>query len=146
MTDSNPRFRMAQTKWTLMDSTLTEEDWTEFSETYKTSVISSRDRIINVNIFHLSHLTPARLHKLGLTPTAECFRGCSQAADFLHCFWTCSIVQQFWTEVGTFISSAIGLPNILHPKNCLLGIFGDLHILAHAKRLLRILHFYARKT
>lgn len=146
MTDSNPRFRMAQTKWNLIDSTLTQDDWSAFSDTYKTSVISFKDRINNIKIFHLSHITPASLHKLWLTPTAECCRGCGQTTDFLHCFWTCSIVQHFRTEMGTFISSAMGLPNILHPKNCLLGIFSDFHIWTHAKRLLHILHFYVRKT
>lgn len=81
-----------------------------------------------------------------LIPSAKCFRGCGQTADFLHCFWSCPVVQDFWAEVSSFISSAMGLPNIVHPKNWLLGIFGDLHILSHAKRLLCILYFYVKKS
>lgn len=144
-TDCNPRFRTAQAKWSSMDISFTEDDWLEFSYTYKSSVICSTDRIIDIKIFHLSHLTPARLHKTGLSPTSACFRGCGQSADFLHCFWSCPIVQDFWVEMGS-ISSAMGLPNILHPKNCLLGIFGDLPISSHAKRLLRILYIYTKKS
>lgn len=135
MTDCNLRFRVAQTKWASMDITFSDDDWSEFSNTYKTSVISSRDRIINIKMFHLPHLTPARLHKMGLAPTADCFQECGQVADFLH-----------WVGIGSFISSAVGLPNILHPKNCLLGIFGALHISSHARRLLFILHFYEKKV
>ncbi|PIO38014.1 hypothetical protein AB205_0096360, partial [Aquarana catesbeiana] len=141
-TDFNPRFSRAQEKWASMDISLTEEDWTEFSDTYKTMVISSGDRVIQVKFFHHSHLTPARLYKMGLKPSAECFHGCGGEADFMHCFWTCPLVQDFWVEVGSFISSALGLPNIIHPKNGLLGIFGDLQISSQAKRLLRILYFY----
>lgn len=122
------------------------DSWTEFGDTYKNTVISSKDRVIQIKIFHQSHLTLVRLCKMGLKPTAECFRGCGGDADFLHCFWTCPVVQDFWREVGSFISSALGLPNIIHPKNGLLGVFGDLQISSQAKRLLRILYFYVRKA
>lgn len=145
-TDVNPRFSKAQEKWTSMDISFTEEDWTEFRDTYKATVISSRDRVIQIKFFHHSHLTPARLHKMGLKSSAECFRGCGGSADIMHCFWTCPVVQDFWVEVGSFISSALGLPNIIHPKNGLLGIFGDLQLSSQAKRLLRILYFYVRKA
>lgn len=130
--DYNPRFRMAQTKWTSLNTFPTDDDWSEFSETYTSSIISSRDRIIHIKVFHHSRLTPARLHRMGLSPSAECFRGCGQQADFLDCFCSCPVVHDFWVDVGSFISSAVGLPNIIHPNNCLLGIFGELPIPSHA--------------
>lgn len=74
-----------------------------------------------------------------------CFRGCGQVADFLHCFWTCTIAQEYWVDIGSFISSW-GMPNIVNPKTCLLGIFGDLSISSHAKRLLHILYFLCEKA
>lgn len=58
MTDFNPRFSIAQEKWASMDISLTEDDWTEFSDTYKNTVISSRDRVIQVKIFHQSRPRP----------------------------------------------------------------------------------------
>lgn len=141
--DSNCRFNAAQVKWTSLDISFTEADWTEFCETYQKSVILSRDRIIKLKNFHHSHLTPARMHKMGLSSSAECFRGCGQLFDFLHCYWSCPVVQGFWAEIGSFIFSALGLPNILYPKNCL-GIFGDVKLNSYAKRL--ILYFYANKS
>lgn len=65
ITDSNPRFQAAQTRWASLVVPFTEGDWSEFSGTYKTSVISSRDCVIQLKIFHHSHLTPARLNKMG---------------------------------------------------------------------------------
>lgn len=86
------------------------------------------------------------MHKMGISPSAKCFWGCGQTADFIHHFWNCPIVQDFWVNIGSFISSALGPPNTVNPKNCYLGIFGDLTIPSEAKRLLRILYFYARKS
>lgn len=146
VTDTKPRFRTTQKKWDYLDIPITEEDWYEFCDTFKISVISSRDRVIQIKIFHHSHLTLARMHKMGISPSAECFRGCGQTADFLHFYWTCPTVQDFWANIGSFISSALDLPNIVNPQNYLLGIFGDLTIPSKAKRLLRILYFYAKKS
>lgn len=123
VTNSNPRFRATQQKWDSLDIPLTEEDWSELCDTIKTSVISSRDRIIQLKVFYQSHLTPIKMKKMGISPSAECFRKCGHTADFLHCFWTCPIVQNYWVNIGAFLSSALGLPNILNPKNCL--FFGD---------------------
>lgn len=141
--DTNPRLKTAQKKWDSLDVPITEEDWSEFCDTFKTSVISSRDRAIQIKIFHHSHLTPARMHKMGISSSAECF---GDVAKQLHCFWTCPIVHDFWVNIGSFISSALGLPNIVNPKNCLLGIFGDLTIPSQAKRLLRILVFLCEEV
>lgn len=32
----------------------------------------------------------------------------------------------FWSEINFFISSVMVFPNIMYPKNCLLGVFGDI--------------------
>lgn len=146
MTGTNPRFHMVQERWASFDISITEEDCSEFCDMFKTSVITSRDRVIQLKIFYHSHLTPARLYKMGLSPSADCFRGCGQTADFLHSFWTCPLVHDFWVGIGSVKSSALGLPNIVHPKNCLLGIFGDLTVKLWAKRLLCILYFYEKKS
>lgn len=87
--DSNPIFKIAQRKWESLDISIMEDDWLEFSNTFKASVVSSRDRVIQIKIFHQSHLTPAKMHKMGILSSAECFQGCGQMADFLHCFWNC---------------------------------------------------------
>lgn len=62
--------------------------------------------------------------------------GCGATAYFLHCFWTCLLVHTFWIEIDTFISSTLGLSKILHPKNCLVGVLGDIFISKYATCLL----------
>lgn len=94
--------------------------------------------VLIVNIYKI------KIIKKRLFLSAECFRGCDQTADFLHCFWTCPVIQGFWIDIGS--SSALGLPNFMNPKHCLLGIFCDLPIPSHAKKLLRILYFYVKKS
>lgn len=69
---------------------------------------------------------------------------CGANVDFLHCMWNCPIA--FWWEVSTSLSTALGLPNILHPKNCLLSIFGDLSLSKYNKQLLHILYLYVKKV
>lgn len=124
--------------------------WTNSIElphwTYKSSVIASRDRVMQIMIFHHSHLSPYRMYRMGLRSTPECFRGCGAEDTFLHCFWSCPFVSSFWSEIGSFFSTVLGVSNILHPKNCLLDVFGVLSVSVYIKRLLRILYFFAKKT
>lgn len=54
MADSNHRFAAFQTRWSNLNIQLTDEDWTEFVDTY----ISYWDRIIQIKVFNQSHLTP----------------------------------------------------------------------------------------
>ena len=141
MTDFNPRYHKAQVKWTSLDLSLVDEDWSEFSDTYKTSVIASQHRIIQVNAFHQTHLTPARLHRMGLLPSAACFRGCGQEADFSHCFWSCPVVPALLGGSGCFHLIGARAPKHNPPQGLPI-----LHLSSHAKRLLHILYFYVRKA
>lgn len=84
--------------------------------------------------------------EIGLRSTLEHFWGCGHPVDFIHCFWSCPIVSSFLSEVDSFLSTVLGVPNILHPKICLLGIFGELSVSTYIKRLLRIFYFYMKKT
>lgn len=53
------------------DMSLADADWTKFGDTYKNSVILSKDRIIQINMCHNSYLTPIPLYKMGLSNSAE---------------------------------------------------------------------------
>lgn len=115
MADSNPRFAAAQTRQANLNKQLTDDDWTEFVDTYKGSVISSTDRVIQTKVFHLTRF---QMCKMGLCSASECFRGCGNKVDIKHCFWSssyciCILVISYYSQLST----ALGLPNILYPKN-----------------------------
>lgn len=95
-TDCNPRFWVDQTKWSSLDIPLSQRQTglnlvihiSPQLYPLETALSSLRFFII------LTLLLPSYI-KWGCPPSAEYFRGCGQAADFIHCFWTCPMFRTF---------------------------------------------------
>lgn len=88
---------------------------------YTTKLISEYTEISEIKIFHQCHLTPSlsALEAMG-TQLNVCI-AFSYAQLFPH----------FGLKLTH--STVLDLPNILHPKHCLLGIFGELTVRAYIK-------------
>lgn len=88
-----------------MDSTVTKDDWSKFSDTYKTSIISTKDCIINIKMFHLSPTVSllGYIKCAGLTQQTV-LEDVAKWQPFYIFSGLGPIVQDFWIEIGSFIS------------------------------------------
>lgn len=62
---------------------ISEEDWEDLNEVWMSTVIVSKDKLIQLKFFHGIYYTPAKLNKLGLSSSSICFRLCGREADFV---------------------------------------------------------------
>ena len=108
-------------------------------------MIGSNDQYVQFKFIHQLHYTPARLARMGLISSAFCPRCDSTEADYLHMFWSCPGVTAYWRELFSFFGDTLHFPVPLTPEAGLLGVLNDSVPTTHARTLLRIILFYARK-
>lgn len=74
-------------------------------------------------LLHRWYLTPSRLSKIYPEGDYKCWKCDLQNAPFIHMWWMCKKVQQFWRVVQIDIQKAlqIGLPFV--PELFVLGLF-----------------------
>lgn len=63
-------------------------------------------------------MTPIKLHRINPSISNLCWRGCGKVGSFVHCWWECPKVQQFWKEVQSQIVLITG-----HPLTLWLNLF-----------------------
>lgn len=70
--------------------------------TYSTS-ISSYSQEMAYKFLTRWYRTPARLNRIYPTADARCWRGCEQRGTFLHLWWECPRIKEFWDAVAPWI-------------------------------------------
>lgn len=79
-------------------------------------------RLIQYKIIHRTHITQHRMHIMGLTGSDICTHcTLSTTDDYLHAFWLCPPIQNFWKEITTTLSRFLGCNVPLSPSVCILG-------------------------
>lgn len=80
------------------------------------------DRLTHLHILHMSYITPSRLsrYKPGTDPT--CPRCGDTDSNFYHLIWSWPPIQQYWTQIITFLHDRKGSSLTLCPRQCLLGL------------------------
>ena len=56
-------------------------------------------REIQIKTTVRSHLTPVIMAKINKSGNNRCWRGCTERATLLHCWWECKLVQPLWKTV-----------------------------------------------
>lgn len=141
-----PAITKCREKWEMEVPEIQGEDWDELWMQPFRHLVSARDRLIQFKFLHRSYLTPARLHKIFPTVSAECWRCSHVTADTDHIFWRCPKIQEFWTDVTSCITELISVPIPMNIKVCLLGLVDDIVPTRAMRTLLNILMFYGRKA
>jgi hypothetical protein len=49
------------------------------------------------------HLSPVRMVIIKGNNNNNCWRGCGQTGNFIHCWWECKLVQPLWKVVWRFL-------------------------------------------
>lgn len=88
---------------------------------------SNRTRAIPLKLQYfkmLAHwyMTPSRLSHISLSYQPTCWKGCGLRADYLHCWWHCKYIHDFWSLVKQqiFLITNYNLP--LTPRSLLLNV------------------------
>lgn len=88
-------------------------------------LISSRDRLIQVEFLHRIYYKPQRLHNIYPERSADCTHCKGNVGTYMHMFWSCHGVACFWIEVVKLINLRLQLTLPTTSQLLLLGIHDD---------------------
>lgn len=99
-----PLTERANARWVADISDLTLEEWKEVCSSYPNTVISARNKLIQLRYFHQTYYTPQKdfLMRRRLSPT--CHKCEREQGDFIHMVWSCNRIRPFWSAVTAFIA------------------------------------------
>ncbi|KAJ1155451.1 hypothetical protein NDU88_008181 [Pleurodeles waltl] len=132
-------------KWEGWVGPVEEEDWTEALAAPHTLTMATRLRLIQTYYLHTAYLTPSKMHKAGLRPTADCPRCMSPDADFFHMVWSCSTINTYWKMISREISLTLQVDMELTPLTSLLGVMGDSGLRRAERTLLGVACLVAKR-
>lgn len=89
------------------------------------------------------YLTPQQIHKFSRSNSPMCWKRCGQEGTYLHCWWSCPKIQQFWSDVKQEIEDITTQNLSLSPESFLLNHW-DGSVLDHKKELTSTLLAIAR--
>lgn len=89
---------------------------------------------------------PTKLVHMGLGSDIACSRCDLVAANLFHMLRNSPGLSSFWKDLFSFFEHKPNLPIPQTPEVGLLGVLNDFDARTHARTLLHILLFYARKT
>lgn len=105
--DETP-FISTLTKWGRdCEKQFSREDWNTLCSSYMMSTSFLPLWLEAIKLVHRWYLTPKRLHNIFKDSEALCWKGCKVIADYLHCWWLCSQVHDFWLIICFWVFLSI---------------------------------------
>lgn len=98
-----------------------EDQWEAALDLVHTSSPCARHSLIQLKIILRVHWTKAKLAKIFPNMDSSCPRCQNQPADLFHMFWSCPLLQAFWTDIFNAYSVMSGTTI---PPNPICAIFG----------------------
>lgn len=141
---SNP-LEKARAKWSVDIPSLDGDAWEEVKANLYSSLISTRDKLVQFRIIHRTYLTPLRLRTMGRNRNANCPKCQNPDTGLFHMLWSCPVIYTYWTNLINYVTTQVLLPGVLTPEVCLMGLVDDLAPHIRTRTLLRSLLFYGRK-
>lgn len=74
-----------------------------------------------------------------------CWRCTKDPGDFIHVFWSCPAIRDYWSQVVSVVQDIVGIDIAPTPQTCLLGLVEELAPKRAERTLIGLLLFYARK-
>lgn len=97
--------------------------WSNLSLTSK----NLAHQLIHFKTIHRAYITPYRRFQMKLQASYDChICNCSSPGTFLHMFWSCPIISDFWSHVNSVLSQLLDISYFPNPALCLLNDTSDI--------------------
>lgn len=98
-TDKDP-FLSPMKKWGVdCGKHFTTQDWTKIKESYVVLANALPLKLQTIKLLYRWYLTPRQIACIHNTASNLCWKGCGSDANYLHCWWACPLLQDFWNKV-----------------------------------------------
>lgn len=131
-------------RWIADIPNLDNDDWSNVWDFPFKQLVSLYNRLIQIKIVHRAYFTPYWVHKMDPSFSQCCWRWSHSPGNYIHIFWSCPAIVQFWVSVLQIIQSGSGVVVPSSPCACLLGLVEELDSTTAAR--ISFFFFYARKS
>uniref|UniRef100_A0A803J671 Reverse transcriptase domain-containing protein n=1 Tax=Xenopus tropicalis TaxID=8364 RepID=A0A803J671_XENTR len=135
-------------KWEAdINTTIDSIDWNNAFSTLFSSISSIRLLESSIKLMYRWYMTPAKIYRIfPATSSNKCWRNCNQTGSFIHIWWECPKISQFWFSIFPILTdlSQINIP--ISPRLALLNLDLDcipwnkkrfiIHVLAVSRLLI----------
>lgn len=99
---------------------ITQDIWSNINNSYivSTSVLSIK--MLFIKLLNRWYVTSKKLHCIDPSFSPNCWKGCMQSANYIHCWWECAVVCNFWKLVRNQIKLIWGIEIPFIPESFLL--------------------------
>ena len=123
---------------------LSNEEWDMALSRVHSSSTCARHALIQFKIIHRLHLSKAKLAKIFPNINPLCDRSKQAPATTLHMFWSCSTLDNFWSNIFDTISRAYNINIAPSAKAAVFGILPN-GFPAHIQRVVAFTSLLARR-
>lgn len=124
---ATPTMHKSQVEWQEeLGIEITEAQWAICFANTRPISQNGHHRLIHYKYLHRVYYTPSRLLKYGLTDDDRCPTCRSGGAGFLHLYWECPGIREFWKKVYLVLTQMLDLPIPETPLVALLGYERDI--------------------
>lgn len=113
-------------RWIADIPNLDNDDWSNVWDFPFKQLVSLYNRLIQIKIVHRAYFTPYWVHKMDPSFSQCCWRWSHSPGNYIHIFWSCPAIVQFWVSVLQIIQSGSGVVVPSSPCACLLGLVEEL--------------------
>lgn len=132
-------------KWKEDLPSLEEEEWETCLSSYVSSLISARDRFLQLKFLHRAYYTPRKLAVIYPDRSPACPRCGDLDASFLHMTWSCPRLRGYWEQVLADVNQTVETTIPLCPRALLLNVLVDSGVGKYAKLFIAFATYYARR-
>lgn len=122
-----------------------EDQWDQILELVHNSSICARHGLIQCKLIHRTYYTNHRLSKFYPNVIDVCNRCNQSPADFIHMFWSCSKLTDFWLKIFNTLHTAYHCISNPNPLSALFGISHGSTLTAEAQHSLAFCTLLARR-
>uniref|UniRef100_A0A8C5MRY5 Reverse transcriptase domain-containing protein n=1 Tax=Leptobrachium leishanense TaxID=445787 RepID=A0A8C5MRY5_9ANUR len=104
-----------------LQESLTGDEWEEIWEATAKSSICVTHQEQSFKMLFRWYTTPVLLCRMGRTTSDLCWRNCGLQGTFIHLWWDCPRVKEYWGKVGRLLTSIFHRPVHVDPWDFLLS-------------------------
>ena len=124
---------------------LDENTWQNIIDRIHFPFTSNKIKEANFKFIQKFYLTPIKMHKISRENSLNCPRCKNKQGTYMHMFWHCEKLKDFWNSVYSFTKSVLEIQFNASPCVYLLNELPETRMDSKKYRLLIIMTYFAKK-
>lgn len=123
---------------------ITGDIWKQIMGSFMVRTSQMNIKMHSLKLLNRWYLSPDRVRHMIPNSSAECWKQCKLTADYIHAWWQCAKINDFWKEIDRVVTQITGIIIPFTPESYLLNYWPNDEVPADLKKPIAILTATAR--